>query len=214
MAGDRWTAVKGRFRRAFSKYVDMTHWQPRPATPPARRALFCIELEDRALFSAAPMAAVVAATPVPQQVQQAASQRATCDANATPLASAPNLTNAVVASVQQQNTASAAAPATATSLAPNAAASPGSNALQQFTTSGGQVLGFGQGSIIVASPSEMLQVDLVGASPVAPVSQSTAAQTGGSGGAAQAFTQVTYAGVWNGVTVVYKAQAGAIFEDS
>ena len=60
----------------------------------------------------------------------------------------------------------------------------------------------------------MLQIDLVGANPVAPVSQDTAAQPGGSPGAAQPFTQVTYTGVWNGVTAVYAQQDGALFKDT
>ena len=60
----------------------------------------------------------------------------------------------------------------------------------------------------------MLQVSFVGANSVTPVSQGTTAQAGGTTDAAQAFTQVTYTGVWNGVTAVYKAQSGAIYEDS
>ncbi|MGO9108577.1 MAG: SBBP repeat-containing protein, partial [Thermoguttaceae bacterium] len=142
------------------------------ALPPLRM-LDCMELEDRVLFSAAPLAMAIA----PQR----------------------GLT-----------------PATATKPAANVGtvASPSSNALQQFTTFGGQVLGFGQSSILVASPSELLQVNLVGANPVAPVAQGTSAQTGGSPGAAQTFAQVTYTDVWNGVTAVYAAQPGAIFEDS
>ena len=84
----------------------------------------------------------------------------------------------------------------------------------QFTTSGGHVLGFGQSSIIVASLDHMLQVDLVGANLVTPVSQDAAAEAGGTTGAAAAFTQVTYAGLWDGVTAVYDAQDGAILKST
>ena len=86
--------------------------------------------------------------------------------------------------------------------------------LSQFTTSDGHVLGFGQSSILAASLDHVLQVDLVGAHLVTPVSQDAAAGTDGSAQAAQAFTSVTYAGLWDGVTAVYEAQAGALLKST
>jgi hypothetical protein len=60
----------------------------------------------------------------------------------------------------------------------------------------------------------MLQVDLVGANPMMPVSQDAAAETAGSLGAARPFGRVTYAGVWDGVKVVYEVQAGSILKST
>jgi CSLREA domain-containing protein len=84
----------------------------------------------------------------------------------------------------------------------------------QFATSNGHVLGFGPSSILVASLDHMLSVDLVRANSVTPVSQDAAGEAGGSRGVAQPFTQVTYTGVWDGVTLEYTAVAEGIFEST
>ena len=53
----------------------------------------------------------------------------------------------------------------------DSASTPNVESMSQFTASGGHVLGFGQCSIVVASLDHMLQVDLVGANLVTPVSR-------------------------------------------
>jgi hypothetical protein len=83
----------------------------------------------------------------------------------------------------------------------------GADSLLQFGTTDGHVLGFGQTSLIVASPSHMLNVELVGANLVGPTAADAAADAGSTAGAAQPFTSVSYVGLWDGVTAVYDAQA-------
>ncbi|MHB0960277.1 MAG: cadherin domain-containing protein, partial [Pirellulaceae bacterium] len=84
--------------------------------------------------------------------------------------------------------------------------------LLQFTSQG-HVLGFGQSSIVVASPSHMLQVELVGANLVDPVAVDPTVDAAAPG-AAQPFSGVLYAGVWDGVSAVYDAHEGAILKST
>ena len=82
--------------------------------------------------------------------------------------------------------------------------------LLQFSSQG-HVLGFGQSSIIVASTSHMLQIELVGVNLVDP--EPADADTS-SAEAIQTFTSVTYAGLWDGVTAVYDPEDGAILKST
>ncbi|MEQ1826588.1 MAG: SBBP repeat-containing protein, partial [Pirellula sp.] len=89
-----------------------------------------------------------------------------------------------------------------------------SGQLLQFV-SDGHVLGFQQDSLLVASLDHALQIDFVDANTVAPstgeliVDGNTVEDS-----RANAFTSVTYAGIWDGVTAVYEAQEGAILKST
>ncbi|MCC7336647.1 MAG: SBBP repeat-containing protein [Pirellulaceae bacterium] len=101
---------------------------------------------------------------------------------------------------------------------------PADPGLLQFTTNGGNILGFTQDSILVASSSNLFDVQFVGANLVGPLaadsaSNATAASsaTGVASSApvgAAAFTSVTYAGLWDGVTAVFDSQEGAILKST
>ncbi len=82
------------------------------------------------------------------------------------------------------------------------------------TTSSGHVLGFGQGSVIVASLDHMLQVNMVGANATAPAVVEAAAGSEASPAALNPFSRVMYTNVWDGVTAVYEAQAGSILKST
>jgi len=92
------------------------------------------------------------------------------------------------------------------------------SSLLQFSTNGGNILGFTQDSILVASSSHLFDVRFVGANlggPVAMDSVSNATEVAASApvGAA-AFTSVTYASLWDGVTAVFDSQEGAILKST
>ncbi|MCA9182083.1 MAG: SBBP repeat-containing protein, partial [Planctomycetales bacterium] len=90
--------------------------------------------------------------------------------------------------------------------------------LLQFTTNGGNILGFTQDSILVASSSNLFDVRFVGANLVGPVAaESTSDATDVAASTpvgAAAFTSVSYAGLWNGVTAVFDSQEGAILKST
>ncbi len=93
-----------------------------------------------------------------------------------------------------------------------------SSSLLQFSTNGGNILGFTQDSILVASSSHLFDVRFVGANlggPVATDSVNNATELAASApvGAAT-FTGVTYAGLWDGVTAVFDSQEGAILKST
>ena len=81
----------------------------------------------------------------------------------------------------------------------------------QFTTTGGNILGFAQDSILVASSSHLFDVQFVGANLVGPVAADSAtdAATNSTETTSDAtvgtatFTSVSYAGLWDGVTAVF-----------
>jgi hypothetical protein len=91
---------------------------------------------------------------------------------------------------------------------------PSNEGLEQFVATNGQTLGFGKNLITVASPTDALRIDLVGARSVAPAAQPSATTAAADAGGTLPFNQVTYTDLWNGVTAVYKAKPGAVFEDS
>jgi hypothetical protein len=91
--------------------------------------------------------------------------------------------------------------------------SPGTLPLRQFTTSDRHIVGFGKGSVVVASLNHSLQMDLVEARAVTPLSKEPTAQTG-KGAATQPFTQVTYAGLWDHVTAVFEAHSRSILKST
>jgi hypothetical protein len=119
----------------------------------------------------------------------------------------PDTTKSIVG-IREQNSGDTNSTSPADSVAAE------SGFLQQFTTSGGEVLGFGKDSIIVASLDHVLRVDLVGANATTPVSQAAATTADSDSTGAPALHQVTYANVWNGVTLVYDAAPGSIVESS
>ena len=115
-------------------------------------------------------------------------------------------------------------------VAPAPAAAPGAAGnLLQFS-SGGHILGFNAGGMYAATGSHVLHVDFVGANPVAPQADSTASpalprpvlgkpdmtqaatslKTGNTGKAA-ALSQVTYADLWDGISLAYTAGAGSLY---
>jgi uncharacterized delta-60 repeat protein len=97
--------------------------------------------------------------------------------------------------------------------------SPGSTAQStdaslQFTTDTGHVLDFGQSSIIVAAMDHVLQVEMVGANSVPPLSENSDAATGAGTTGSQVFTNVTYAGLWDGITATFDATEDAILKST
>ena len=80
--------------------------------------------------------------------------------------------------------------------------------LRQYT-SGGHVLGFDSGGYFVSNGTYALCVRFEHAQAVAPTADDTE-QSGSSGGKVAALTRVSYAGLWNGVSVTYDAGHGGI----
>jgi hypothetical protein len=78
--------------------------------------------------------------------------------------------------------------------------------LLQFS-SGGHVLGFTAGGMYAATGSHALHVDFAGANAVQPQADSPVR----SDGKAAPLSQVTYANLWDGITLSYTANAGSIF---
>lgn len=97
--------------------------------------------------------------------------------------------------------AEAIAPSSVKNL-PIAAPSAG---LLQFTA-GGHVLGFAADAAWIAAGSHALRVGFEGANTVAPRSETPAAAPG----QAAPLERVTYANLWNGVTLIYDAAEGTI----
>jgi len=117
-----------------------------------------------------------------------------------------------------------AAHASAAAPAPAAAGN-----LLQFT-SAGHILGFNTGGMYAATGSHALHVDFVGANSVAPQADATASpalprpvlgkpdlaqaaaslKSGPTGQAAQ-LSQVTYANLWDGISLAYTAEAGSLY---
>jgi hypothetical protein len=88
-------------------------------------------------------------------------------------------------------------------------------ALLQYTSASGHVVGFGNGAVYVAAMDHMLRVDLVGALDVAPISQGGETQEAGDASdISQPLSRVTYPEAWEGVTVVYEGSAGSILKSS
>jgi len=81
--------------------------------------------------------------------------------------------------------------------------------LRQFTADG-HVLGFADGSVLVATGNHSLKVEFVNANPVAPQSD----QPGGDGkdNKAPALSEVRYPGLWQGIDLAYKADPNGIAE--
>ncbi|WP_158269791.1 SBBP repeat-containing protein [Desulfonatronum sp. SC1] len=79
--------------------------------------------------------------------------------------------------------------------------------LLQFT-SGGHVIGFGNDSVYVAGLDRVLRVEFVGGRPVQPVAEGEGTTSHG----APPLGTVTYANVWDGVDVAYRAAEGGILE--
>jgi len=106
--------------------------------------------------------------------------------------------------------------ATRTSLDSNSFghAAQSTDALVQFTTDTGHVLAFGQSSIIVGAMDHVLQVEMVGANAVPPSSENSASSNGANTTGVQAFTHVSYAGLWDGVTATYDATEDAILKST
>jgi hypothetical protein len=77
-------------------------------------------------------------------------------------------------------------------------------ALLQFTA-GGHVLGFGPEAAYLATGSHALRVGFVGANAVQPVGE---AGGGASPGGVQPLGRVTYANLWEGITLTYEAVEG------
>jgi hypothetical protein len=76
----------------------------------------------------------------------------------------------------------------------------------QFT-SHGHALGFAAEGVYVAAGSHALHVEFLGANAVLPQSDAPGEGTGGTA----ALHRVTYADLWNGVTLTYTAGAGSIY---
>lgn len=95
-------------------------------------------------------------------------------------------------------TAAYAAPAALTESTQTAEA----QSLLQFTSSG-HILGFTSNGMYAAAGSHALHVDFVNANSVQPQSASLASADG----KAAALSQVTYANLWDGVTLAYNASA-------
>ena len=93
-----------------------------------------------------------------------------------------------------------------------AAGTVGGANLLQFT-SDGNVLGFNQDGVIIASADHMLKMNFLNSNLVTPEADNTLSETPGNG-AAPALCKVTYNNVWDGVTIVYSASEGAIMESS
>ena len=87
----------------------------------------------------------------------------------------------------------------------------GANLLQ--FTSDGNVLGFNQDGVIIASADHMLKTSFLNSNSVAPEADNAVSATPGNG-AAMALGRVTYNNVWDGVTIVFAASEGAIMESS
>jgi len=75
----------------------------------------------------------------------------------------------------------------------------------QFT-SGGHVIDFRSGEVLVASADHMLKTKFIKANPVSPQS--------GEEGKEGSFSRVNYTGLWKGVDLVYTTEQGAILESS
>ncbi len=80
--------------------------------------------------------------------------------------------------------------------------------LLQFT-SAGNVLGFSEDGVIVASARHMLRTDFLDARAVSPEADGEVSGESGAG-AASPLGRVTYRNLWDGVTVVYEASEGAV----
>jgi hypothetical protein len=113
---------------------------------------------------------------------------------------------------------SGALPAQAAHLVPEVGTIPAESTapadLLQFA-SGGHALGFAAGGMYAAAGDHALHVEFVGANAVRPQSDSPATpstllRTGGDGQAAQ-LSRLTYAGLWDGITLTYSAGAGSIY---
>jgi hypothetical protein len=88
-------------------------------------------------------------------------------------------------------------------------------ALLQFTSAGGHVVGFGNSSVYVAAMDHMLKVDLVGVQDVFPLSEEGKTQAAGDDAdIAQPLSRVSYPEAWEGVTIVYEGSAGSILKSS
>ena len=105
----------------------------------------------------------------------------------------------------------AALPVQSTQATPSAPAAPAG--LLQFTA-GGHALGFDAGGMYAATGSHALHVDFTGANTVRPQVDSAAGTDGSPDipqeGAAS-FGQVTYADLWDGITLTYTNSAGSLY---
>ena len=81
--------------------------------------------------------------------------------------------------------------------------------LLQFTA-GGHALGFSPGGMYAATGSHALHVEFAGANAVRPQSDSPA----GTDGKAASLNRVTYADLWDGITLTYTAEGGNIYTTS
>jgi hypothetical protein len=91
--------------------------------------------------------------------------------------------------------------------ASSASTNDGANLLQ--FTSAGQVLGFSDDSVIVASTSHMLKIDFLNSNVITPKADNAASGESITG-KASALGSVTYQNLWDGVTVVYEASGTSI----
>lgn len=73
---------------------------------------------------------------------------------------------------------------------------------------GGHVLAFSPGTVNVAGGNHALRVDFVGSRSVTPVSEYAESAFGF--GRADPLGKVTYANLWNGISLVYSRQNGAV----
>ena len=79
--------------------------------------------------------------------------------------------------------------------------------LLQFTA-GGHVFGFRSQDMVIASADHALKIEFVGARAVSPTSESKSSS--GESKIAAPLSQVTYPDLWDGVTLVYERQSGAV----
>jgi hypothetical protein len=105
---------------------------------------------------------------------------------------------------------SAGLPAQAAHLVPEGESARAGSAvpesLLQFTA-GGHALGFAAGGMYAAAGDHTLHVEFPGANAVPPQADSNA----GEQGRTAPLDRVTYAGLWNGITLAYAADAGGIY---
>ncbi|RPI27080.1 MAG: hypothetical protein EHM61_09655 [Acidobacteria bacterium] len=83
----------------------------------------------------------------------------------------------------------------------------GSDLHLQFSSSG-HILGFRAGGFYLTNTTYALHVQFVGATPVAP--QSDAAAASGERGAPPPLRRVTYANLWDGITLTYEPVSGGL----
>lgn len=79
--------------------------------------------------------------------------------------------------------------------------------LLQFGGGAGHVLGFDTGVVHIVSHDHLIRIELVGSRDVPPAAEAPASEL-----PAKPLERVTYAGVWDGVTLIYEESARGIFK--